>query len=174
MTTTTPILDGITVDNRPPLDHAANEQLVASELQRLRNKAEAKRRYDAAENQHTDRDTWAPIDIGPYLRGEITTPTPSIGAVRSDGLRCLYPGREHTAIGETESGKSWFALMCAIPEMLANRTVVYIHYEEADPSSTIERLQMLGVGNETLSERLIFVGPVEQVQADRLAALLDT
>ena len=39
--------------------------------------------------------TWEPIDLGPWLRGEVEQPQPSIGVHRSDGLRLIYPGREH-------------------------------------------------------------------------------
>ena len=55
------------------------------------------------------------------------------------------PGREHAVLGETESGKTWFALGCVVAELTVGHRVVYIHYEEADPGSTIERLQLLGV-----------------------------
>jgi len=55
------------------------------------------------------RDSWVPIDLGPYLRGEIRPVEPSIGVIRTDGLRLLYPGKEHAVIGEMEAGKSWFA-----------------------------------------------------------------
>jgi len=49
--------------------------------------------------------TWEAFDLGPYLRGEIERPEPSLGLARSDGLRPLYHGREHAVLGETESGR---------------------------------------------------------------------
>lgn len=42
-----------------------------------------------------------------------------MGIARTDGLRLLYPGKEHTVIGETESGKTMFALACAAAELNA-------------------------------------------------------
>jgi hypothetical protein len=56
-----------------------------------------------------ERDTREPIDLGPYLDGLFKRPKPSLGLARSDGLQLLYPGKEHTVIGEMGSGKSWFA-----------------------------------------------------------------
>jgi hypothetical protein len=54
--------------------------------------------------------SWAAVDLGPYLRGEIHRPEPTIGWPRRDDLRLLYPGKEHTVIGEMESGKSCLRL----------------------------------------------------------------
>lgn len=116
--------------------------------------------------------TWEPVDLGPYLRGEIVRPEPSLGITRSDGQRCIYPGREHAVVGETESGKSWFALACAAAELTAGNYVVYVHFEESDPGSTVERLQLLGVDPAVIVARLRFAGPSRPVQADWLAALL--
>src|SRR5262249_7397140 len=61
--------------------------------------------------------TWEPIDLGPWLRGEAEHPEPSLGIHRSDWLQLIYPGREHAVLGETESGKTWFALGCVAAEL---------------------------------------------------------
>jgi hypothetical protein len=128
-----------------------------------------------ADDSDTDQPgaTWQPIDLGPYLRGEITSPQPTLGVARDDGQRCLYRGREHAVIGETESGKSWFCLLCAAAEMRAGNRVVYIHFEEADPSSTVERLKFLGLDDATISAHLVFIGPAEQVRREWLTALME-
>ncbi|AGZ51095.1 hypothetical protein PJK45_17885 [Mycobacterium kansasii] len=125
---------------------------------------------------HTDTDeptTWSPVDLGPYLRGEIERPQPSLGITRSDGLRLIYPGREHAVLGETESGKSWFALACAAAELATGAYVVYIHFEESDAGSTVERLRVLGVDPTVILSRLRFVAPARPVRAEWLAPLLD-
>lgn len=123
--------------------------------------------------EQIDSDSWTPIDLGPYLRGEVKRPEPAVGLARSDGLRMLYPGKEHAAIGEMESGKSWFALACASAELTAGNHVTYIHFEEADPSDTAERLIALGVRDDQIAKQFRFVGPDRQVSSDSLAALLD-
>lgn len=117
--------------------------------------------------------TWEPMNLGPYLRGEIERPMPSLGIARSDGVRVVYCGREHAVVGETESGKSWFALACVAAELAAGKHVLYVHFEESDAGSTIERLLLLGVDHALILARLRFVGPSRPVQAEWLAALLD-
>ena len=93
---------------------------------------------DEDENEPT---TWEPVDLGPYLRGEVERPQPSLGIARSDGLCLIYPGREHAVLGETESGKTWFASGCVAAELIAGNRVLYVHYEESDPASTLEKLR---------------------------------
>jgi hypothetical protein len=117
--------------------------------------------------------TWEPVDLGPWLRGEIEQPQPAIGVHRSDGLQLVYPGREHAVLGETESGKTWLALACVAPELTLGHHVVYIHYEEGDPASTIERLQLLGVDPALIAARLRFIAPGRPVQTGWIEALLD-
>ncbi|MGH8866648.1 MAG: AAA family ATPase [Actinomycetes bacterium] len=118
-------------------------------------------------------ETWQPIDLAPYLRGDRTRPEPSVGLRRADGLRLLYPGKEHTVIGEMESGKSWFASACAVAELTQRRHVVYVHFEESDPLDTVERLRALGVGADDILARFRFVGPEEPVTPDGLARLVE-
>src|SRR5262249_59174119 len=78
--------------------------------------------------------TWEPLDLAPWLNGEIEPPPkPSLGIARTDGLRLIYPGREHAVVRETECGKTWLALGCVAAELTAGNHVVYIHYEEGDP-----------------------------------------
>ena len=123
------------------------------------------------ERQDDQPTTWEPIDLGPYLRGESTNPEPTMGIVRSDGLRLIYPGREHTVLGETESGKTWFALACVVAEIIDGNTVVYIHYEESDPGSTIERLRMLGLTADTIAAQLRFVAPNRPIRGEWVSPL---
>lgn len=106
------------------------------------------------------------------MRGEVERPTPSIGLTRTDGLRMLYPGKEHAIIGEMESGKSWFSLGCVKAELDAGNTVLYLHFEEADPSDTVERLQALGAKDHDIEKRFRFIAPQRQVTAGALNRVL--
>jgi hypothetical protein len=129
---------------------------------------------DGDEEDEEEVDTWEPIDLGPYLRGEIKRAEPSLGVRRSDGVRLIYPGKEHAVIGEMEAGKGWFALVCAVEEMRAGRRVLYIHFEEADPLDTVERLRTLGCTNELVLTYFAFVGPSKAIkpkQRRRLARM---
>ncbi|MBA0126430.1 hypothetical protein H0B56_12845 [Haloechinothrix sp. YIM 98757] len=122
---------------------------------------------------HVSHSSWQPVDLGPYLRGEVQRPTPSVGLHRADGLQLIYPGREHSVIGEMESGKSWFCLASVAAELQAGNRVVYIHFEESDPTDTIERLQTLGVDDDVIAEKLRFVGPNEPVTSAAMVVLLE-
>lgn len=126
----------------------------------------------AGRGQAGDRDSWQPIDLGPYLRGEVKRPEPTVGVHRRDGLQFLYPGKEHSVIGEMEAGKSWFALACVAAELNVGHTVVYIHFEEADPSDTVERLQALGVADQLIAERFRFVAPARAVTEAQISRLI--
>ena len=117
--------------------------------------------------------TWEPIDLGPYLRGEIQQPSPAVGIRRTDGLQVVYPGREHSVLGETESGKTSFVLGCVAEELSAGNFVVYAHFEEADPASSVERLLLLGVDPSLIEQRLRFVGPARPARAEWVSALLE-
>src|SRR6516164_4640032 len=68
---------------------------------------------DEPSDEPSDVTTWEPWDLGPYLRGEIEPSQPSLGIYRSDRQQFIYPGLEHSIVGATESGKTWFALQCA-------------------------------------------------------------
>ncbi len=116
--------------------------------------------------------SWAPQDLGPYVRGEVEPVIPSVGVPRVDGLRLLYPGKEHIVYGFKQSGKSWFCLMCVQDEIKANRSVVYVHFEEVDPQETVERLMALGVSGDDIVKHVDFIGPEHPLKpgyADYLA-----
>lgn len=115
--------------------------------------------------------SWEPMDLGPYLDGTFERPEPTVGVARADGLRVLYPGKEHSVIGEMESGKSWFSLACVAAEILSQQTVVYIHFEEDDPADTVDRLRSLGVPAYQIRSQLKFVGPHTPATPDQVGKL---
>lgn len=116
--------------------------------------------------------TWEPIDLGPFLRGDYQRPQPTVGLARSDGQKLIYAGAEHVVIGETESGKSWLALACVAVELRLGNRVLYVHYEESDPGSTVERLRLLGTPVTDIARNLTFVAPSRASRAGWLAELL--
>jgi len=116
--------------------------------------------------------SWKPVNLLPYLQGEIRLAEPSLGWARTDGLRLIYPGLEHTIIGEMECGKSWFCAASAAAEITRGNKVVYVHFEDAIPTDVIGRLQALGIPDDLILEHLAFVGPHEPVDPFALAALL--
>jgi hypothetical protein len=84
------------------------------------------------------------VDLRPFLDGTYMPPLPTVGQPREDGAYLLYPGRWHVLAGLTTAGKTMFALWQAIGVMCAGGTVAYLHFEEINPSGTIDRLRTLG------------------------------
>jgi Bifunctional DNA primase/polymerase, N-terminal len=137
-------------------------------------------RYPAGNRPDTDEfsandepTTWEPVDLEPSLSGEKTQPEPTLGMYRSDRVQLIYPGREHVVLGDTEAGKSWFALGCVRAELNRGHRVVYIHYEEPDETSTIERLLLLGVDKDVIRKQFKFYGPMRPVRKEWLQPLID-
>ncbi len=126
----------------------------------------------AVNAEEAEPTTWEPHDLAPYLNGERVSPQPAVGISRSDGQKMIYPGKEHTVYGETEAGKSWIALESTAVEIRMGRDVLYIHYEEGDPGSTIERLLLLSVPAAEIAKHLRFVAPARPARGEWLAPLL--
>lgn len=156
-------------------DEAAWATIVAEEERRAQRNGRPTSRSepaDPADDAEEDVDTWEPIDLGPYVRGEIERPEPTIGMERADGLTLIYPGKEHAIIGEMESGKSWFSLASCAAEVTQGHHVIYIHFEESDPSDTVDRLLDMGVPGDRIVELLHFVGPAQPAGAAQRRRLL--
>jgi len=147
--------------NDPPSDVYADDPYVGVPLADLEDPAPV----DLAAS-------WRPLDLGPYLRGETTRPEPDVGMRRGDGIQLIYAAKEHTVIGEMESGKSWFCAACAVAEMTNGNHVMYVHFEESDPTDTVERLLELGMSVDVITRLFHFVGPEEPYTRERLAHLL--
>lgn len=114
-------------------------------------------------------DSWAPMDLTPYVDGTVERPETAVGAFRRDGLRFFYPGLEHAVIGETEGGKTWFLLASAAAELEAGNRVVYVHFEENDPNSTVRRLlDQFGVSARRLLDDFLFIGPERQIPPGKI------
>lgn len=105
--------------------------------------------------------SWRPVDLGHILDGTYTPPTPTVGA-RRDGIGLLYPGRRHSAYGESESGKTWLALVIAAHELAAGQAVAYLDFED-EAGATVTRLLALGADPSAIRHRFCYIGPAEAV-----------
>jgi hypothetical protein len=154
----------VNADRADAVDHVAAD-LSLAELVPLQ--------LDDSDEDDVPGKSWAPINLAPYLAGEIKPlPPPSVGIHRDDGQQLLYAACEHAVVGPTESAKTWLALACVKAELDAGHRVLYIHYEEPGPESTIERLRMLGVTNQQMLDLLVFVAPHEAIRKERREVLL--
>lgn len=112
------------------------------------------------------------VDLGPYLDGSHQPPVPEVGARRNDGKALLYPGKSHLLVAETGIGKSWFGCIHVAAELIAGSAVVYAHFEEPNPATTLSRLLRLGVPPEVIAAGLRWADVDRMASyADDLAAL---
>ncbi|MCV7207037.1 hypothetical protein H7J75_00040 [Mycolicibacterium canariasense] len=68
-------------------------------------------------------------------------------------------------------------MACVTAELIAAHHVVYIHFEEPDPGSTIERLQRIGVPDSAILSHFHFVAPTRPMRRgwlDDLVAMQPT
>ncbi|MFI7333576.1 bifunctional DNA primase/polymerase [Micromonospora aurantiaca (nom. illeg.)] len=86
---------------------------------------------------------WMADDLTDVLSGKRVRVVPEL-ARRQDGVALLYRGKEHAVAGEPESGKTWFALMCARDVLLSGGRVLYVDFED-DAATVVGRLLDLGV-----------------------------
>lgn len=99
------------------------------------------------------------VDLKPWLDGTYEPPQPAVGGRRGDRRQLLYPGRWHTLIAPTTSGKSWWAVWHVVAELRAGRTTLYCHFEEADPGGTLDRIRTIApdLTMDDLLERFVWL-----------------
>ena len=103
--------------------------------------------------------SWRPIELAPVFDGTSPEPEPSI-LRRSDGRCLLYPGKTHAASGETESLKTWVALIACAQELGAGRSVAFIDFEDSPDSVVVDRLhRSLGVPRDVLEAQFAYIRP---------------
>lgn len=155
-----------------PLDRGDNAGALASPWELLAEHAEVPTPEGGQDGQEPETDSWLPQDLTPYVNGTVERPETSVGAFRKDGLRFFYPGLEHAVIGETEGGKTWFLLASAAAELEAGNRVVYVHFEENDPNSTVRRLlDQFKVPAARLLADFLFIGPERRIPPGKIDEL---
>ncbi len=104
-------------------------------------------------------ETWVPVDLAAVIDEGCTDPAPVLLA-REDGARLLYEGKTHTIAGESESLKTWFALLGAVEVLNGDGTVLFIDYEDTAPG-IVGRLLALGCPKDAIVGRFLYVRPDE-------------
>lgn len=105
--------------------------------------------------------SWQPVNLTDVLDGTWQPPQATVGR-RADGVGMFYPGRCHTVVGETESGKGWLAAAVATDEMAAGNNVVYIDFEDTE-GGVVGRLLGLGVHRDVISEHFHYLRPSDRL-----------
>jgi AAA domain len=129
---------------------------------------------DAADGQPVERTSWWPRDLGPIVAGNEDTPPPTHLA-RDDGHRLWYAGKINALIGESESGKTWVALLAVKQALDVAEHVTIIDFEDTAPG-IVSRLRAVGCSDARLAH-LQYIGPEEALglaaQQDLAEALQD-
>ena len=129
--------------------HIARELLTTAELLR------------AAENEAGDVNghTWQPASLIKLAANPPAPPT--IGGV-------LYPGKRTLVSGETESLKTWLALILAKAEMDAGYSVAWADLDAMGSAELLSRLRALGVDDNVIDQRFLYYEPAERLINDVL------
>lgn len=115
-------------------------------------------------------DSWAPVDVTAVLNGEHRQVVPELGR-RSDGIRILYPGKEHAIASEPECGKTWWVMLQVKSVLEEGGCVVYIDFED-DEGTIVGRLMSLGIDHGLLKpDRFRYVRPDVRPPAGVVARL---
>ena len=126
--------------------------------------------------QPRERSSWYPKPLD--LNGEIEEPAPEFLA-RNDGHRLFYKGKINALLGESESGKTWVALLAVTQALQVKQRVTYLDFEDSG-KGILARLRALGVRDEqfqtftyanpdqnlTLEERIDLVEALAEIQPE--------
>jgi hypothetical protein len=107
--------------------------------------------------------SWQPVDLLGILSGEGDDEQPAVLAVEGGGRLC-YPRRVNALYGEPESIKTWVALVACAQALLAGLVVVFIDYEDS-PRAVVQRLRALGVPDDVIAARFVYIQPGEPIAA---------
>lgn len=100
---------------------------------------------------------WEFFDLKSVLDGTYKAPQPTVGC-RDDGVGLFYPGKVNTIAGESESGKTWLALLGCVTEINRGNHVVYLDFED-DAGGVVTRLLVLGAHPDDVLDRFHYVRP---------------
>lgn len=121
--------------------------------------------------EHT---SWWFRDLEGVLNGTVVE-EPPVHLARTDGHRLFYAAKVNGLIGESESGKTWVALLAVLQAIQVGEQVLYLDFEDS-ASGIIARLRALGATEMDLA-RFAYVDPDETLHLaakEDLAAVLDT
>lgn len=102
--------------------------------------------------------SWEPVTLTVALDGG-DLEMPCILA-RTDGRALIYPGRIHSFQGESESCKTWAALLAVVEVIVGGGDVLMIDFED-DEAGVTARLRALGLSAEQILAHLVYIRPDE-------------
>lgn len=117
----------------------------------------------APEADDIERTSWWPKDLAQVMAGQDPEPEPEF-LQRLDGRSLLYRGKVNGLIGESESGKTWVALLAVLQTLRARQRVLYLDFEDTAPG-IVTRLRDMGASDGDLGY-LAYIGPDEDLGAN--------
>jgi len=109
--------------------------------------------------------SWVPVP----LSGDIQRTDPPTLLRVVGGQRLLYPGRTHSIVGESSSGKTWVAVLVALEVLENGGRVLWLDYE-TNAHEFVERLQALRVVPDEWWSRVDYLNPRHQLENQRTGA----
>ena len=118
--------------------------------------------------QPRERSSWYPKPLD--LNGEIEEPAPEFLA-RNDGHRLFYKGKINALLGESESGKTWVALLAVTQALQVKQRVTYLDFEDSG-KGILARLRALGVRDEQF-QTFTYANPDQNLSLDERIDLVE-
>lgn len=112
-----------------------------------------------------EKSSWQPVDVDAILNGTLVRAQPTILHLDDAEGALFYTGKTHWMFGETESGKTWVALVAAAEVLNNDGKVIYVDFED-EAITVVTRLMLLGVPKSLLrgrKGRFRYVRPEEGV-----------
>jgi hypothetical protein len=122
-----------------------------------------------------ERTSWWPVDLDAALTGTNAEPEPAY-LERDDGQALIYPAKVNGIIGESESGKTWIALLAAKQALADSINVTYLDFEDTS-TGIVSRLLTMNTPADQIREHLAYIGPdhaLDTLSSTDLAEHLDT
>jgi AAA domain len=113
--------------------------------------------------------SWHPVELAAELDRDAREDTPTL-MQRTDGQGLFYVGYVNGLHGETECGKTWIVLHACAQEMFAGNHALFIDFEDV-ARTAVGRLRALGVPDEVIASRFLYVAPSEPLNGAGRAAL---
>lgn len=112
--------------------------------------------------------SWRPKNVREWLAGPREPVLPEFGA-RDDGVFLLYPGKTHSIVAETESGKTWLLLLWCAQLIMLGLDVVYIDFEDS-MDGIMERLLLLVSDEDLIADHFEYICPEEMLDGGNALA----
>lgn len=114
------------------------------------------------EGDDAEHSTWWPTNLASLFDDTHEPPRPELFA-RDDDQPLLYRGKCHAFNGESESGKSWAALIACVQAARAGEHVLYLDFEDT-AETVVTRLLALGAKPADVLARFHYSSPNEPLR----------